>query len=94
VTSIYYACSFDHFFVGYAHSLKSTIMKFVIAVLLPAVVSAAALESRQAQSQYKFTAKELKPQIRSTAKRTLTRIGPLHLLPGVSHTSLIYHVQA
>jgi hypothetical protein len=65
-------------------------MKFATTFLLPAVVSAAVLDSRQAPKgvlapaqQYKFTTKDLKAQLRTNSKRTLTRVGPLDLTAGV-----------
>ncbi|KAF2429930.1 hypothetical protein EJ08DRAFT_697954 [Tothia fuscella] len=58
-------------------------MKVQIALLLPVAISAAVLDSRQA-AQYRFTTKELKPQLRANAKRGLTRVGPIKLLAGLS----------
>jgi hypothetical protein len=63
-------------------------MKFSSVVLLPAVISAAVLDTRQAQpkaaSGYKFETKVLAAKLRQNSKRTLTRVGPLSLTPGVS----------
>jgi hypothetical protein len=64
-------------------------MKFSSAILLPVVVSAAVLDTRQAQpkaaANYKFETKVLTAKLRQNSKRTLTRIGPLSLTPGVSY---------
>jgi hypothetical protein len=69
-------------------------MKFAHTFLLPAVISAAVLDIRQTtngaqapKQQYKFTTKELKAQLRTNTKRTLTRVGPLDLTAGVSQSS-------
>ena len=58
-------------------------MKISVSLLLPAVVAAAVLDARQ-EPQYKYTTKSLKPVLRPNSKRTVTRVGPLNLLPGVS----------
>ena|ERR1700761_7317359 len=63
--------------------LGSYIMKISVSLLLPAFVTAAILDTRQTP-QYKVTTTELTPRFRSNSKRTVTRIGPLNLLPGVS----------
>jgi hypothetical protein len=61
-------------------------MRLTFGLLLPAVISAAVLDTRQAPkaAKFKVDSKAVKPQFRIGAKRDITRVGPFDLLPGVS----------
>jgi hypothetical protein len=70
-------------------------MKLSITILLPVLASAGVLENRQSKGAradagpYTYTHKDLKPQVRANSKRTITKIGPLSLVAGVSDKDII-----
>lgn len=64
-------------------------MKAALVFLLPLLAEAASIQFRQlggkkAKAVYTYDTKPLKATIRADAQRTLTRVGPIDLVPGVS----------